>query len=388
MKLPIYLDYNATTPVDPRVVEAMMPFFTDTFGNSASIDHQHGAYASEAVEKARATIAATINARPEEIIFTSGATESDNLALIGVMEANEDRGDHLVTCRTEHPAVLETATYLQKRGKRVVYLDVDSTGLVDPDAIKRAITNRTVLVSIMSANNEIGTLAPLAEIGSIAHERAALFHTDATQAIGKIEIDVQKLGIDLMSFSSHKIYGPKGVGALYVRRRNPFVRLSPLLHGGGHERGVRSGTVNVAGVVGFAAAMDLAKRQLRSEQRRLSALGERLLNGILDGVEGAQLNGHVSQRLAHCVNVHIAGVENKALIVALRERLSFSAGSACATSKAEASHVLLALGYDAARSYGSIRLSIGHPTTELDVKYAVDEIVATVASIRSKFTRV
>jgi len=387
MQSPIYLDYNASTPVDPRVLEAMAPYFSDAFGNPSSIDHQHGARAAEAVENARTVIAETIAVRPEEIIFTSGATESDNLALIGVMEANEDRGDHLITCRTEHPAVLETATYLKKRGKQVTLLDVDRTGRVDPEAVQKAITPKTVLISIMAANNEIGTLAPIAEIGRIAHERGIYFHTDATQAVGRTEMDAQKLRIDLMSFSSHKVYGPKGVGALYVRRRQPFVRLTPLIHGGGHERGLRSGTMNTSGIVGFGKALQICKQERKSEQRRLTQLGNTLVQQLLGKIPGAELNGHPTERLRHCINLFLPGVENKALIVALKDKLSFSAGSACATSKVEPSHVLLSLGYPEERSYNSIRISIGRFTTEEDVARASEELVLAVQGLRANFTR-
>jgi cysteine desulfurase len=387
MQFPIYLDYNASTPVDPRVVEAMTPFFSDSFGNPSSIDHQHGARAAEAVEKARSAIAEAIAARPEEIIFTSGATESDNLALIGVMEANEDRGDHLITCRTEHPAVLETANYLKKRGKQITILEVDRTGRVDPEAVRAAITPKTVLISIMAVNNETGTVAPIADIGRIARERGVFFHTDATQAIGRVELDVQKAAIDLMSFSSHKVQGPKGVGALYVRRRQPYVRLSPLIHGGGHERGLRSGTMNAAGIVGFGKAMQICKQERKSEQRRLAQLADRLLESVLGKIPDAELNGHSTERVKHCLNIYIPGVENKALIVALKDKLSFSAGSACATSKVEPSHVLLSLGYPEERSYNSVRISIGRFTTEEEIATASEELISAVQALRANFSR-
>jgi cysteine desulfurase len=387
MKLPIYLDYNATTPVDPRVVEAMKPFFSDAFGNAASIDHQHGAHVAVAVEAARATIAKSIGARSEEIVFTSGATEADNLALVGVMEANEDRGDHLITTRAEHPAILETAAYLQRRGKRITLLEVDRSGLVDPEDIKKAITDRTVLVSLMAVNNEVGTLAPIAEIGRVTRERGVLFHTDATQAVGKLEIDVQAMKIDLMSFSSHKVYGPKGVGALYVRRRQPFVRIAPLIHGGGHERGIRSGTANSPGIVGFAKALELCNVERKTEQGRLAKFAESFLNTVISGTGDVELNGHPNKRIPQCLNLFIPGVENKALIVALKNELSISAGSACATSKVEPSHVLLALGHPESRSYNSIRISMGRFTLEAEAAFAAQQLVAAVKGLRSHFTR-
>jgi len=385
MKLPLYLDYNATTPIDHRVFEAMMPHLGEEFGNSASIDHLHGARASDAVEKARAAIAGTINARPEELLFTSGATESDNLALIGVMEANEDKGDHLITSKMEHPAVLETAKYLQKRGKHVTFLDVDRTGLLDPDAIAKAITNRTVLISVMMANNEIGTIEPVEVIGRIAHERGIYFHTDATQAIGKLSVDVRAMNIDLMSFSAHKVYGPKGMGALFIRRRNPFVKVSAQIHGGGHERGLRSGTINTAAVVGFSKALQLCYEALSSEPPRMQALRERLWQGLKSRVAGTELNGHPTKCIPNCLNVYLPGVENRALMLTMKDQLAFSAGSACATSKVEPSHVLTALGYSASRSHNSIRLSLGRPTTTEEVDLAIEEISRMANTIRNRF---
>jgi len=385
IEYPIYLDYNATTPLDPRVLEAMIPYFSETFGNPASIDHHHGASAAEAVEEARGEIAKCINAKPEEIVFTSGATESDNLALVGIMDAHEAKGNHLITCQTEHPAVLETAQHLESKGNPVTYLKVDRYGLVDPEDVVKAITPETVLISIMMANNEIGTIAPVMEIGYIAHQHGVFFHTDAAQAIGKIPVDVQSMGIDLLSISGHKIYGPKGIGALYVRRRNPYVKIHSILHGGEHERGIRSGTLNTPGIVGLAKALEICCQEMDEESKRLRDLSCRFFEEIKKEIPDIELNGHPELRIPNCINLYIPGVENRALISATVDKLSFSAGSACATNKAEPSYVLTELEFSEERSYNSIRLSLGRWTTEKHIQNMVTILSAQIKSIQTKF---
>ena len=382
VRLPIYMDHHATTPVEPRVLEAMLPYFTEVFGNAASKDHEFGYQASQAVEKARAQIAALINARPDEIIFTSGATESDNLALFGVAERYADKGDHIITCVTEHKAVLDAAKRLEAQGKRVTYLRVDQYGCIDLDELRSAITPQTVLISIMAANNEIGTLAPLAEIGRIAREYEVLFHTDATQAAGYIPLDAQKQQIDLLSLSAHKMYGPKGIGALYVRRSNPRVRLAPLLYGGGHERGMRSGTLNVPGIVGFGMAAEIARREMKEQAAQLRTWTKQLLAGLQENIEGIELNGDPIERLPHNLNIHIAGVESRAVIAGMKD-LAVATGSACTSTSVEPSHVVTALGFGKERSHSSLRFGLGRSNDLEQIAYAVKVVAVRVNSLKA-----
>lgn len=370
----VYLDHNATTPVDPRVLEKMLPYFTQVYGNAASVDHEFGHQALEAVNLAREQIAAAINAEPDEIIFTSGATESDNIALLGVAEKYAHRGDHIITCVTEHKAVLDTCARLERLGQRVTYLPVDQYGLVDPEDVRRAITPQTILVSIMAANNEIGTLSPLAEIGQVTREHGVLFHTDAAQAVGHVPLDVQAMNIDILSMSAHKVYGPKGVGALYRRRSNPRVLLEPVLYGGGHEKGLRSGTLNVPGIVGLGEAIRLACETMPLEVPRLQALTEYALGRFEVMIEGVELNGHPTQRLPHNLNVSIRGLESRALVVLLKN-VAISTGSACTSNKVEPSHVIKALGFSPERAYSAIRLSVGRTTNIQALDVATNEIL-------------
>jgi cysteine desulfurase len=379
---PIYMDHHATTPVDPMVLKAMLPYFSEVYGNAASIDHEYGNEAGRAVEVARQQIARLINAQPDEIIFTSGATEADNLAILGAAKQYRERGNHLITCVTEHKAVLDPCEYLENKGWQVTRLPVDSQGLIDPEAVLRAITPRTVLISIMAANNEIGTLTPLADIGRIAHEREVLFHTDATQAVGYIPIDVEAMGIDLLSLSAHKIYGPKGVGALYVRKRRPRVRLVPQLHGGGHERGMRSGTMNVPGIVGLGKAAEIATREMKEAGQRLRKLRDQLWVGLQESVEDVKLNGHPTQRLPHNLSVAITGVESRSLLVQLKNDVALSTGSACTTAKVEPSHVIMALGYGEDRAHSSVRFGLGRGNTEAEVNIVLERLIITANRLR------
>ena len=379
IKFPIYLDHHATTPVDPRVFETMTPYFTENFGNASSLDHPYGYDASVAVQKARETIANAIGANVAEIIFTSGATESDNLALIGVMEKNKEKGNHLITCATEHKAILDTAHHLESLGYKVTFLPVDEFGQINLESLKEAITEQTVLISIMAANNEIGTIADIAEIGKIAHENGVLFHTDAAQAIGHIPIDVQKMNIDLMSFSSHKIYGPKGIGALYVRSLSPRVKIDSIVYGGGQERNIRSGTLNVPGIVGFAKAIEIAQKEMEQENEKFKKWMNIMLAKLSEA--GAKLNGHPEKRLAHNLNVRFDGIESKAIINSVSKKIAISAGSACTTQVVEPSHVLLALGLSEDQTHSSIRVGCGRFNTEEEIKIAADEIYHAVESL-------
>ena len=373
IKFPIYLDSHATTPVDPRVFEEMKPYFTEKFGNASSLDHSFGYDASVAVQQSREKIAKAIGANMNEIIFTSGATESDNLALLGVMERNKDKGNHLITCVTEHKAILDTARHLESLGNKVTYLPVDEFGLIDLEKLKAAITDETVLISIMFANNEIGTIANVAEIGKIAHENNVLFHTDAAQAVGHIPIDVKKMNIDLMSFSSHKIYGPKGIGALYVRSLMPRVKLDSIVFGGGQERNLRSGTLNVPGIVGFAKAVDISQKEMINENIRFKKWNKLMYDKFSE--VGAKLNGHPEKRLAHNLNVRFEGVESKAIINSVSKKIAISVGSACTTQMVEPSHVLLALGLDENQAHSSIRIGLSRFTSEDEIHMAIREIV-------------
>jgi cysteine desulfurase len=379
VKFPIYLDSHATTPVDPRVLDEMMPYFTETFGNASSLDHTFGYDASIAVQKARKTIANAIGANMDEIIFTSGATESDNLALCGVMEKNKDKGNHLITCVTEHKAILDTARHLESLGYKVTFLPVDEFGLIDLEELKSAITDNTVLISIMFANNEIGTIADISEIGKITHDNNVLFHTDAAQAVGHIPIDVQKMNIDLMSFSSHKIYGPKGIGALYIRNLMPRVKLDPIMFGGGQERNLRSGTLNVPGIVGFAKAIDIAQKEMEKENIKFKKWTDFMFGRLSEA--GAKLNGHPTKRLAHNLNVRFDGIESKAIINSVSKKLAISAGSACTTQMVEPSHVLLALGLNEEQAHSAIRIGCSRFNTGDEIKIAADEIYSCVGSL-------
>lgn len=379
---PIYMDHHATTPVDKRVLEAMLPYFTEIIGNAASIDHEYGAEANRTVEKARQQIAALLNAQPDEIIFTSGATESDNLAVLGVAEQYAGRGNHIITCVTEHKAVLDSCQYLEQKGYRVTYLPVDQYGLIDPDDVRRAITPQTILISVMAANNEIGTLAPLAAIGRIAREHDVLFHTDATQAATYIPLDVEALNIDLLSLSAHKMYGPKGIGALYVRKGRPRVRVSAQMHGGGHERGMRSGTLNVPGIVGLSKAAELAVKEMKVEAKRVSALRDFLWQELKEKLEDVQLNGHPTLRLPNNLSVAISGVESRSLLVQVKHAVSLSVGSACTTAKVEPSHVILALGFGEERAHSSVRFGLGRENKEIDIGFAAKRIINVVRYLR------
>jgi len=381
LKFPIYLDSHSTTPVDLRVLDAMLPYFTEKFGNAASRNHAFGWEAEAAVERARGQIAELIHCDPKELVFTSGATESDNLALKGVTEMYREKGDHLITVSTEHRAVLDTAKHLEKDGFKVTYLPVGADGLVDPDALKAAITDRTILISVMLANNEIGTIHPVAEIGKIAKERGVLFHCDATQGVGKIPVDVQAMGIDLMSFTAHKIYGPKGVGALYVRRRNPRVRLAPQIDGGGHERGMRSGTLPVPLIVGFGEACRIAGEVMPVESARLAGLRDRLQEGIFTALDEVYLNGHPVKRLPHNLNISFAYVEGEALLMGLKE-FALSSGSACTSATLEPSYVLRSLGVGSDLAHSSIRFGLTRFTTAEEIEYTIGRVVEAVTRLR------
>jgi cysteine desulfurase len=377
----IYLDNNATTRPDPRVVDAMLPFLREHYGNAASRSHAFGWAAESAVETARKQVAALIGADPREIVWTSGATESDNLALKGVAETYAAQGDHVVTVATEHKAILDTAHHLERQGKRVTILPVDSHGLIDLNQLQDAMTDRTVLVSVMLGNNEIGTVQPIAEIGRMCRERGILFHTDATQGTGKISVDVGAMSVDLLSLSAHKIYGPKGVGALFVRRRNPHVRLAIQMDGGGHERGMRSGTLNVPGIVGFGAAAELCRQEMPSEAPHTKALRDRLQEGLQAGLDGILLNGHPTERLPGTLNVCLEGIDADALQVAVPE-LAVSAGSACTSASITPSHVLKAIGRTDAQARSSLRFSLGRFTTEAEIEAVIHSVVRAASRLR------
>jgi len=379
IKFPIYLDHHATTPVDPRVLDEMMPYFTENFGNASSLDHPYGYDASVAVQKSREKIAAAIGANMDEIIFTSGATESDNLALIGVMRRYSEKGDHLITCTTEHKAVLDTARHLEGEGFKVTYLPVNEFGEINLEELKAAITEKTVMISIMAANNEIGTIANLEEIGKIAHENDVLFHTDAAQAVGHIPIDVKKMNIDLMSFSSHKIYGPKGIGALYLRVLKPRVKLDSIMFGGGQERNIRSGTLNVPGIVGFAKAVEISQKEMEKENAKSKRWTDSMLKKFQEA--GGKLNGHPEKRLSHNLNVRFDGIESKAIINTVSKKIAISAGSACTTQIVEPSHVLLAIGLSEDQTHSSIRVGCGRFNTDEEIEIAADEIYHAVESL-------
>ena len=381
MKLPIYMDNHSTTPCDPRVVDAMLPFFTERFGNAASRNHSFGWEAEEAVDQARRRLAKLIHADPKEIVFTSGATESDNLALKGVVEMYKEKGDHIITSSTEHRAVIDAAKSLEKKGVRVTYLPVDKEGRINPDDVRAAVTDKTILISIMLANNEIGTIHPVQEIGKIAKEKGVLFHCDATQAVGKIPVNVSDAGIDLMSFTSHKIYGPKGVGVLYVRRKAPRVRLVPMIDGGGHERGMRSGTLPVPLIAGFGKAVELCEREMAVESVRIQGLRDRLQAGITDALEAVYLNGHPTERLPGNLNLSFAYVEGEALLMGVKE-IALSSGSACTSATLEPSYVLRALGVGSDLAHSSIRFGLGRFSTPEEVEYTIDRMIKAVNHLR------
>ncbi|GIX47636.1 MAG: cysteine desulfurase IscS [Candidatus Tectimicrobiota bacterium] len=382
MKRPIYLDHHATTPLEPAVLEAMLPYLTEKFGNASSRTHAYGWEAEEAVETAREQVAALIHARPEEIIFTSGATESDNLAIKGVAWAYRDKGNHIITATTEHKAVLDTCKALEKQGFVVTYLPVDRTGLVDPDDVRRAITPRTILISIMYVNSEIGTIGPVAEIGAIAREHGVLFHTDAVQGVGKIACEVDALHVDLLSISGHKIYGPKGIGALYVRRPQRL-RLQPLIDGGGHERGLRSGTLNVPGIVGLGKACELCRQLWPEESVRLRRLRQRLYEGITRELDDVYLNGHPERRVPGNLNLSFAYVEGEALLFSLKDVVALSSGSACTSDSHEPSYVLRAIGVDDTLAHSAIRFGLGRHTTEAEIDTVIAAVVENVRRLRA-----
>jgi cysteine desulfurase len=381
IQLPVYLDNHATTPVDPRVLDAMLPYFREVFGNSASRNHEFGWKAEEAVENARAQVAKLINASPKEIIFTSGATESDGLAIRGIAEMYREKGNHIITQVTEHKAVLDTCKRLEKEGYEVTYLPVQKDGRISLDDLRRAITPKTILISIMYANNEIAVVQPINEIGKIAKEKGIFFHTDAVQAVGKIPVDVQKDGIDLLSISAHKIYGPKGVGALYVRRRNPRVQLVAQIDGGGHERGMRSGTLNVPGIVGLGKACELCMTEMAEESVRLQGLRDRLTKAIMSQLDETFINGSMEHRLPHSVNISFAYVEGESMLMGIND-VAVSSGSACTSATLEPSYVLKALGVGEDLAHTSIRFGIGRFNTEEEVDYVVNRVVETVQRLR------
>ncbi|HEY9849315.1 MAG TPA: IscS subfamily cysteine desulfurase [Leptolyngbyaceae cyanobacterium] len=380
---PIYLDNHATTTVDPKVLEAMLPYFTEHFGNAASNNHVYGWESEAAVKKSRQILASAIHATPEEIIFTSGATESNNLAIKGVAEAYFQKGRHIVTVQTEHNAILDPCNYLESLGFEVTYLPVQQDGLIDLNQLEKAIRPDTILVSVMAANNEIGVLQPIAEIGTICRENQVLFHTDAAQAIGKIPLDVEAMKIDLMSLTAHKIYGPKGIGALYVRRRNPRVKIAPQQHGGGHERGMRSGTLYTPQIVGFGKAVEIGLSLMVSETERVTNLRERLWKN-LSPIGDIFINGHPTQRLPGNLNISVAGVDGSALSLGLQPVVAVSSGSACTSTKTAPSHVLMALGHSADLAYASIRFGIGRFNTEEEIDTVANHVIATIESLRKQ----
>ncbi|MGH9237901.1 MAG: IscS subfamily cysteine desulfurase [Vicinamibacterales bacterium] len=381
MKLPIYMDYHATTPVDPRVVDAMLPYFSGRFGNAASRNHAFGWEAEDAVEAARRQVADLVGANAKEIIFTSGATESNNLAIKGVAEMYREKGNHVITCVTEHKAVIDTCKKLEKQGGRVTYLPVQKDGRIDLDDLRAAITDKTILITIMTANNEIGVLQPVAEIGAIAKEKGILFHTDAVQAVGKVPFNVNEAKVDLVSMSAHKFYGPKGVGALYVRRRNPRVLLAEQISGGGHERGMRSGTLNVPGIVGLGQAAAIAQAEMATEGERLRTLRDRLNKKLHANLDELYINGSMEHRLPHNLNVSFAYVEGESLLMGIND-VAVSSGSACTSASLEPSYVLKALGAGDDLAHSSIRFGLGRWTTEAEVDYVVDKLTTVVRRLR------
>ena len=386
IKLPIYLDHNSTTPVDPRVLEAMLPYFTGKFGNAASRTHAFGWEAEEAVDIARERVARLLGAEPKEIVFTSGATEGDNLALKGVFEAYASKGNHIITVVTEHKAVLDTCSHIERLGGEVTWLSVDNEGLIDPAAVEAAIRPTTVLIAVMYANNEIGVLQPVREISAIARKHGVLFFSDATQAVGKLPVDVNRDGIDVLTLSAHKFYGAKGIGAVYIRRRDPRVRVVAQMDGGGHERGMRSGTLNVPAIVGLGKACELAEKEMAVEAARVAALRDRLENGLLR-IEGSTVNGSRVHRLPQTTNMSFRNVDGEALLAGLGKDLALSSGSACTSASMEPSYVLKALGLDDDLAHSSLRMGLGRWTTEEEVDYAIGRIAAVVGQLRDRAYR-
>ena len=381
LKLPVYLDHNATTPCDPRVVDAMLPYFTEQFGNAASRNHPFGWQAEEAVDYAREQVARLIGADPKEIIFTSGATESDNLALKGVFDMYASKGNHIITATTEHKAVLDTCKHLEKQGAEVTYLQVNPEGLISLEELEAAVKPSTILIAIMYANNEIGTIQPVREISRIARKHGVLFFSDATQAVGKVPVDVNKDGIDLMAFSSHKMYGPKGIGALYVRRKNPRVKVTSQMDGGGHERGMRSGTLNVPGIVGFGKACEIAMQDMEADNARIAKLRDKLENALLK-LEEAYVNGSRESRLPQVTNISFKYVEGEGLMMGFNKDIALSSGSACTSASLEPSYVLKALGLGDDLAHSSLRFGLGRFTTEEQIDYTIEQVSKTVNKLR------
>ena len=377
----IYMDYHATTPLDPQVVEAMMPYLTNCFGNASSTAHVYGWKASDAVEKARHQVAELINCSPEELVFTSGATESDNLAIKGVASAYKHKGNHIITSTTEHHAVLDTSAVLENEGFKVTYLPVDEYGMIQPQQVEDCITSQTILISLIYANNEVGTINPISEIGKIAQKHGVFFHSDAVQAIGKIDSDVDRLGLDLMSLTAHKMYGPKGIGALFIRKRKPEIQLEPMIHGGGQENHIRPGTLNVPGIVGFGEACVLAKTLMVEEDERVSILRDKLHHALSNRIDRIYLNGHPANRLAGNLNISFEFVESEALLAGLNN-IALSAGSACTSAAVQASHVLLAMQLKEELAHTAVRFGLGRFTTEVEVDQVIDAVVKEVHRLR------
>jgi len=381
MKLPIYMDNNATTPVDPRVLEAMLPYFQGKFGNAASRNHSFGWEAEEGVENAREQIAQCLNASPKEVIWTSGATESNNIAIKGVAQMYKDKGNHIITQVIEHKAVIDPCKYLEQNGFDVTFLPVDKQGMIHPEQVREAMTDRTILVSIMHGNNEVGTINPIREIGKLCKEKDVLFHTDACQTFAKLPIDVEEMGIDLLSASGHKIYGPKGVGCLYVRRKRPRVRCEPIIHGGGHERGMRSGTLNVPGIVGMGKAAEICREHQTEEIKHITALRDRLKKALFDRLGDIFLNGHPTQRIPNNLNISFLYVEGESMMMGIHD-VAVSSGSACTSASLEPSYVLKALGLGDDLAHSSLRFSLGRFNTIEEVDYVAERVCATVEKLR------
>ena len=379
------MDYNATTPCDKRVVEAMIPYFSEFYGNAASRNHSFGWQAEEAVTYAREQVARLIGAEPNEIAFTSGATEADNLAIKGVFETYHAKGNHIITVATEHKAVIDTCKHLEKSGAEITWLNADGEGLIDLGELEAAIRPTTILISVMYANNESGTIQRIREISATAKKHSVLFFSDATQAVGKLPVDVQEDGIDIMAFSAHKIYGPKGAGALYVRRRNPRVKLAPLLDGGGHERGVRSGTLNVPGIVGLGKACEICYREMKEESERVGKLRDKLETAMLE-IEGTRVNGSIQHRLPHVTNLSFSDADSESMIAALNRTVALSTGSACTSASLEPSYVLKAMGKSDEEAYNSLRFSIGRYTTEEEIDYVINEVKRSIDKITNSQT--
>jgi len=376
----VYMDHAATTPVDPEVVEAMVPYFTEIYGNASSL-HSYGREAHNAMEEARRRVARLLNAYPEEIIFTAGGTESDNIAIKGTAYANRSRGDQIITSTIEHPAVLETCRSLEKQGFKVSYIPVDKNGLIELESLRKAVTERTTLITIMHANNEIGTIEPIEEIAEIAKAKSIIFHTDAVQSAGKIPIDVKNVGVDLLSISAHKIYGPKGIGALYIKKGT---HLEPIIHGGGHEKGLRSSTENIPGIVGLGKAAELAERRIGEDTAHLTDLRDQLIKATLSNIEESYLNGHPTKRLPNNAHFRFTGIEGEALILNLDEKgVAASTGSACSSKKLLPSHVLMAIGLDEVQAHGSLRLTLGRENTKEDIEYVLQVLPETVKKLRA-----